>query len=327
MPPSYDHCVRREVIAKQGLCAMLAVCILLGRVKVATVNVYSRFGSDMTLVLFVREVLLQSIGTLVVAEQMNFDHDEVIATEHIRKNELEVNLGQLKEELNEVTNQIEDAELRSEQIIMGRIANISPTRVDLQELIEVSETKPSQRIMFPQDVMILLKPKPRDPSKQRRNVPSDRARPITGRRRQRVENSRIPAPKAPKAGGKRQKKGLSVHDSNANASRGRIEDNILKGSTKKNSAFLTDLTFCCPVKLVYHLTDYGIDWVQKCSDGDIESIEINETEETNDRTLVMYRAVNILCPTEKVDRVKDLVNRVVPSGCWKLHDGRFSYIK
>jgi hypothetical protein len=50
-----DHCVVREVVAKPGLCAMLAVCIVSGEIKVAAVNVYSRFGSDMTLVLLVRE--------------------------------------------------------------------------------------------------------------------------------------------------------------------------------------------------------------------------------------------------------------------------------
>jgi hypothetical protein len=47
-------------------------------------------------------------------------------------------------------------------------------------------------------------------------------------------------------------------------------------------------------------------------EGGIENIEICMIEETHDRTLVVYRAVNILCPREKVDRVRDLVNRVVP---------------
>jgi hypothetical protein len=103
-----------EVVAKPELCAMLAVCILSGEIKVAAVNVYSRFGSDMTLVLLVREVLLQSIGKdgkLIVTGQMDYNHRELITAEHIRKAKMKVYLSELQENIDDVTNQIQDPEL------------------------------------------------------------------------------------------------------------------------------------------------------------------------------------------------------------------------
>jgi hypothetical protein len=105
-----DHCVGREVVAKHGLCAMLAVCIVSGEIKVAAVNVYSRFGSDMTLiVLLVREVLLQSVGKggkLIVAGQMDYNHRELITVEHTCKAKMKVYLSELQENIDDVTTSV-----------------------------------------------------------------------------------------------------------------------------------------------------------------------------------------------------------------------------
>jgi hypothetical protein len=230
-----DHCVVREVVAKPGLCAMLAVCIVSGEIKVAAVNVYSRFGSDMTLVLLVREVLLQSVGKggkLIVAGQMDYNHRELITVEHTRKAKMKVYRNELQENIDDATNQVEDPELRSEQVIIRRISRINPILQDRQELLQVMEKDPSQRVKFPPKVMEALKPKARKKAKATKVSNQARSKPTIGKQRQRKDTS---APS--KISSKRSKTDEDLNViSHAETSSSRSDNVDLKTPTICNSA-------------------------------------------------------------------------------------------
>jgi hypothetical protein len=120
---------------------------------------------------------------------MDYNHRELITVEHTRKAKMKVYRNELQENIDDVTNQIEDPDLRSEQIIIRRISRINPIQQDRQELLQVMEKDLSHRVKFPPKVMEALKPKARKKAKAIKASYQARSKPTIGKQRQRKETS------------------------------------------------------------------------------------------------------------------------------------------
>jgi hypothetical protein len=102
--------------------------------------------------------LFENCRRLIVAGQMSYHSSDLIDAEYARKGMTSFLLNERNRKLDEICESIVDERERQIQRIASRIANIKPHRRELDRLMQISKTKPSDRFRLPSRVLGLLEP-------------------------------------------------------------------------------------------------------------------------------------------------------------------------